>query len=118
MLVKEPHPMVSDCDFKGKLSALQREVENGLRLFVPPAQTRPNRLHAAMRYSLDAGGKRLRPILVLAAADRHDRAASAVPAAVAIECVHTYSLIHDDLPAMDNDDLRRGRPTCHREFDE
>jgi geranylgeranyl pyrophosphate synthase len=88
---------------------------------VPLAGTRPERLHTAMRYTLEAGGKRLRPVLVLAAAElfgvaRGDEAA--VPAAVAIECVHTYSLIHDDLPCMDNDDLRRGRPTAHKAFDE
>jgi geranylgeranyl pyrophosphate synthase len=79
-----------------------------------------------MRYSLEAGGKRLRPILLLAAADLFPAAASAragdrpdpLPAAVAIECIHTYSLIHDDLPCMDDDDLRRGRPTAHKAFDE
>jgi geranylgeranyl pyrophosphate synthase len=72
-----------------------------------------------MRYSLEAGGKRLRPVLVLAAAERFGvNDDSAIPAAIAIECVHTYSLIHDDLPCMDNDDLRRGRPTAHKAFDE
>jgi geranylgeranyl pyrophosphate synthase len=105
---------------------------------VPAATTRPAWLHAAMRYSLEAGGKRLRPVLVLAAADlfgpstgsgrvpdalpAHStgsgRATDPLPAAVALECLHTYSLIHDDLPCMDNDDLRRGRPTAHRQFDE
>lgn len=72
-----------------------------------------------MRYSLEAGGKRLRPALVLAAAELFGAANDlALPAAVAVECVHTYSLIHDDLPCMDNDDLRRGRPTAHKQFDE
>jgi geranylgeranyl diphosphate synthase, type II len=72
-----------------------------------------------MRYSLQSGGKRLRPVLVLAAAELGGRPAGpALPAAVAVECVHTYSLIHDDLPCMDDDDLRRGRPTAHRQFDE
>ncbi len=72
-----------------------------------------------MRYTLESGGKRLRPTLVLAAAELGGEPAErALPAAVAIECVHTYSLIHDDLPCMDNDDLRRGRPTAHRQFDE
>jgi geranylgeranyl pyrophosphate synthase len=77
-----------------------------------------------MRYSLEAGGKRLRPVLVLAAAELFppsgsgDAAGDPMPAAVAVECVHTYSLIHDDLPCMDNDDLRRGRPTVHKAFDE
>lgn len=85
---------------------------------LPAAQTRPARLHSAMRYSLEAGGKRLRPVLALAAAELWGRRDDALPASVALECVHTYSLIHDDLPAMDNDDLRRGRPTCHKAFDE
>jgi geranylgeranyl pyrophosphate synthase len=74
-----------------------------------------------MRYSMQAGGKRLRPVLVLAASELFpggDRAADPLAAAIAIECVHTYSLIHDDLPCMDNDDLRRGRPTAHKAFDE
>lgn len=94
------------------------EVEQALDRFVPKQQTRPSRLHAAMRYSLEAGGKRIRPVLVLATADLYGRRMAAAAAAVAIECVHTYSLIHDDLPALDNDDLRRGRPTCHKAFDE
>lgn len=106
-------------DFTSEFRRHLDRVELGIDLHVPLAGTRPSRLHAAMRYSLEAGGKRLRPILVLAAAElcgaRED---AAVPAAVAIECVHTYSLIHDDLPCMDNDDLRRGRPTAHKAFDE
>lgn len=110
--------MASSPDFKVKLSALASEIEAALRDLVPTASTRPQRLHEAMRYSLEAGGKRLRPVLALAAAELFGPRAAALPAAVAIECVHTYSLIHDDLPAMDNDDLRRGRPTCHRQFDE
>ncbi|HWL17761.1 MAG TPA: farnesyl diphosphate synthase [Opitutus sp.] len=106
-------------DFAAELSRLTARVEHGLARHVPAASTRPARIHEAMRYSLDAGGKRLRPVLVLATAElfgRRDEAA--LPAAVAIECVHTYSLIHDDLPCMDNDDLRRGRPTAHKAFDE
>ena len=82
--------------------------EAALDRLTPPADTRPARLHQAMRYSLEAGGKRLRPVLCLAAAEL----------CVALECLHTYSLIHDDLPCLDNDDLRRGRPTLHRAFDE
>jgi len=94
-------------------------VEQGIDQHVPLASTRPERLHAAMRYSLEAGGKRLRPVLVLATAELFGVTdETALPAAVAIECVHTYSLIHDDLPCMDNDDLRRGRPTVHKAFDE
>ena len=106
-------------DFSTKLNDLIAQVEQGIEQLVPSATTRPGRLHAAMRYSLQAGGKRLRPVLVLAAAELSGRAAyDPLPAAVAVECIHTYSLIHDDLPCMDNDDLRRGRPTAHKEFDE
>ncbi len=108
-------------DFPGQFEQYRLRVERGLDELVPAADTRPGRLHAAMRYSLQAGGKRLRPVLVLAVADtlgNSDRAADPLPAAVALECLHTYSLIHDDLPCMDNDDLRRGRPTAHRQFDE
>ena len=106
-------------DFSTKLRSLINRVEHGLETMVPSAHTRPTRLHQAMRYSLQAGGKRLRPVLALSAAElfgpgTHD----ALAAAVAIECIHTYSLIHDDLPCMDNDDLRRGRPTAHKQFDE
>jgi geranylgeranyl diphosphate synthase, type II len=106
-------------DFSTKLNAFIARVEQGIDSLLPPASTRPARIHEAMRYSLQAGGKRLRPVLVLATAElfgkgEHD----ALPAAVAIESVHTYSLIHDDLPCMDNDDLRRGRPTAHKAFDE
>lgn len=106
-------------DFSAELRRQLARVERGLDLHVPAANSRPARLHQAMRYSLEAGGKRLRPILVLAAADIFGATdEQALPAAVALECVHTYSLIHDDLPCMDNDDLRRGRPTAHRAFDE
>jgi geranylgeranyl pyrophosphate synthase len=110
-------------DFPAELNRQIARVERGLDQHVPAAQTRPARLHTAMRYSLEAGGKRLRPVLLLAAAELFPpsfpgNATDPVPAAVAIECVHTYSLIHDDLPCMDNDDLRRGRPTAHKAFDE
>ncbi len=93
------------------------------RLLPPPPPDLPeHRLVEAMRYSLLAGGKRLRPVLCLAAAEAVGGspapAADVDRACAAIECVHTYSLIHDDLPAMDDDDLRRGKPTCHRAFDE
>ncbi|MDB6114700.1 MAG: Farnesyl diphosphate synthase [Lacunisphaera sp.] len=105
-------------DFNAQFEAYRQRVERGLDELVPAATTRPARLHAAMRYSLQAGGKRLRPVLVLAAADLFGAKQDAVPAAVALESIHTYSLIHDDLPCMDNDDLRRGRPTAHKQFDE
>lgn len=106
-------------DFAAELKRHVARVERGLDQFVPEATTRPTRLHTAMRYSLEAGGKRIRPVILLATAELFGvRGDSALPAAVAIECVHTYSLIHDDLPCMDNDDLRRGRPTAHKQFDE
>jgi geranylgeranyl pyrophosphate synthase len=106
-------------DFPAKLKKYTARVEAGIERLLPPATTRPARLHTAMRYSLQAGGKRLRPVLVLAAADCFpSNENNPLPAAVAVECLHTYSLIHDDLPCMDNDDLRRGRPTAHKAFDE
>jgi len=107
-------------EFTTKLSGLVARVERGIDRELPPANDAPARLHEAMRYSLQAGGKRLRPVLVLTAAELFDPSGhiDPVPAAVAVECIHTYSLIHDDLPCMDNDNLRRGRPTCHRAFDE
>jgi geranylgeranyl diphosphate synthase, type II len=105
-------------EIAGQLEAYRTRIEKGIDDLLPPADARPARLHEAMRYSLQAGGKRLRPVLVLATADVFGRRANALPAAVAIECLHTYSLVHDDLPCMDNDDLRRGRPTAHRQFDE
>jgi len=106
-------------DFTAKLNTYVASAEQGIDMQLPAATTRPARLHEAMRYSMQAGGKRLRPVLVLAAADlRGNPLHDPLPAAVAIECIHTYSLIHDDLPCMDNDDLRRGRPTAHRQFDE
>lgn len=94
-------------------------VEEGLDRYLKTAPDCPRRLEASMRYSVEAGGKRLRPVLVLLACEScGGDPKSAVPAAVAIELIHTYSLIHDDLPAMDDDDLRRGRPTNHKQFDE
>jgi geranylgeranyl pyrophosphate synthase len=105
--------------FSTKLNDLVALVEEAIDGLLPPAAARPPRIHEAMRYSMQAGGKRLRPVLLLAAARLRGAALhDPLPAAAAIECVHTYSLIHDDLPCMDNDDLRRGRPTCHRAFDE
>jgi geranylgeranyl diphosphate synthase type II len=95
------------------------EVNRWLECFVPSESARPGQLHRAMRYSLLAGGKRLRPILVLAAGEAFGAGADdLMPAACAVEMIHTYSLIHDDLPAMDDDDLRRGLPTCHKVFGE
>jgi len=94
-------------------------IESWLDGFVPPADEPPRSLHAAMRHLLFPGGKRLRPLLALAAAEAVGQPPeSALPVAAAVELVHTYSLIHDDLPCMDDDDLRRGRPTVHVAFDE
>lgn len=94
-------------------------VEAALDKAVPRREFFPAKLHSAARHSLFSGGKRLRPILVLAAAEAcGGQVREVLPAACALECIHTYSLMHDDLPAMDNDDLRRGQPTCHKVFGE
>src|SRR5437764_224099 len=106
-------------DLKAHLEARTAAVNEALDRFLPKATTKPATIHKAMRYSLFAGGKRMRPALCLAAAtacgglEQH-----AMPLACAVECIHTYSLIHDDLPAMDNDDFRRGKPTNHKIFGE
>jgi geranylgeranyl diphosphate synthase type II len=106
-------------DLKRYLIARQKEVDRGLDRFLPKASAPPATIHKAMRYSLFAGGKRLRPILCLAASEACEgKISAALPSACAVECIHTYSLIHDDLPSMDNDDLRRGRATCHKVFGE
>ena len=98
---------------------MREAVESALDRACQPAPGSPDRLTQAIRYSLLAPGKRLRPVLTLMAAQAVSGSwMAAMPAAVAVEMVHAYSLIHDDLPAMDNDDLRRGRPTCHKQFDE
>jgi geranylgeranyl diphosphate synthase type II len=104
-------------NLKRYLVSRQKEVDRALDRFLPAESVAPATIHKAMRYSLFAGGKRLRPILCLAAADAcGGKSEAALPYACAVECIHTYSLIHDDLPSMDNDDLRRGRPTCHKVF--
>lgn len=103
---------------EAQLDAYRSVVDTALSRALPAEDTRPAVLHKAMRYSLEAGGKRLRPILVLAAHALFPKAADPLPAAVAIECLHTYTLIHDDLPCMDNSDLRRGKPTSHKLFGE
>lgn len=105
-------------DFSTQLKAYRDRADQGLDLLVPPGTARPSRLHEAMRYALMGGGKRVRPVLTLAAADLCGSRTDALPVAVALECIHTYSLVHDDLPCMDDDDLRRGRATTHRQFDE
>ncbi len=97
----------------------QDRVDKSLEHWLPKANIEPTRLHAAMRYSIFNGGKRIRPILVYAAGQAVGAPHARLDApACAVECIHAYSLIHDDLPAMDDDDLRRGKPTCHKAFDE
>jgi farnesyl diphosphate synthase len=104
---------------EARLKDYQARLERALEARLPPAESTPARLHAAMRYSALGGGKRVRPALVYATGEMLGaHAATLDAAAAAVEMIHVYSLIHDDLPAMDDDDLRRGRPTCHRQFDE
>ena len=110
---------IDDESFTSLVESYQQRVDAVLDRWLPDQAVNPEKLHSAMRYAVLAPGKRVRPILVYATAtalgidlDRVDGAAAAV------EIIHAYSLIHDDLPAMDDDDLRRGRPTCHRQFDE
>jgi geranylgeranyl diphosphate synthase type II len=99
------------------LTRQQARVDAALERWVPPESTLPESIHKAMRYSLFAGGKRIRPILCMASAEAvSDLAAGIESCACTLELIHTYSLIHDDLPALDNDDLRRGVPTCHKVF--
>src|SRR5213592_4586804 len=106
-------------NLKAYLRSRQLEIDRTLDRYLPKANSKPATLHKAMRYSLFAGGKRLRPILCLAATEAcSGNVDTALPLACAVECIHTYSLVHDDLPSMDNDDFRRGRPTCHKVFGE
>ena len=106
-------------DVPAYLSERTRIVDRALNRFLPKESVKPVTIHKAMRYSVFAGGKRLRPVLTLASAEACGGTVdAALPAACAVECIHTYSLIHDDLPCMDDDDLRRGRPTNHKVFGE
>ena len=106
-------------DLKAYLEERRQLVNRALEAYLPAVRGPAFRVVQAMHYSLFVGGKRLRPILCLAAAEAvGGDAGEALPVACALEMVHTYSLIHDDLPAMDDDDLRRGQPTCHKKFDE
>src|SRR5258707_1438425 len=99
------------------LATRQKSVDRALDRFLPKKNVPPATIHKAMRYSLFAGGKRLRPILCLAAAEAcGGKIDNALPLACAMECIHTYPLVHDDLPSMDDDDFRGGRPTCHKVF--
>jgi len=106
-------------DLKAYLKAHQDRVDAALSRHLPGEDTLPAQLHKSMRYSIFAGGKRIRPLLMIAACEAVGGDIEAVlPAACAMEMIHTYSLIHDDLPAMDDDDFRRGRPTNHKVFGE
>lgn len=106
-------------DFPSFLAALRPRIDAVLDRLLPAESTPPERLHQAIRYSVFAGGKRIRPALVAATGEVFGTPAdSLLEAGSALEMIHTYSLIHDDLPALDNDDLRRGRPTLHRRYDE
>lgn len=106
-------------DFQQYWDLQRRRVDAALDRYLPAEDQPPETIHRAMRYSVFAGGKRIRPLLCLASAEAvADHAPGVEAAACALELVHTYSLIHDDLPALDNDDFRRGRPTCHKQFGE
>lgn len=105
-------------DFKSTLNNYQEQVNLAISKFLPNIDAEPPLIHEAMLYSMQAEGKRLRPILLLTSHNLYPSDSDALPAAVAIECLHTYSLIHDDLPCMDNSPLRRGIPTNHIQFNE
>jgi farnesyl diphosphate synthase len=109
--------------FQEWITSHSERTESALDRLLDSAQTIPHRLHEAMRYAAQGGGKRIRPLLVYAAGQLGNQESATDSdaldsAAVAIECIHAYSLVHDDLPCMDDDDLRRGRPTVHKAFDE
>jgi geranylgeranyl pyrophosphate synthase len=110
---------VSTDDLESRLRGYQSRVQAVLESVLPAANVSPRRLHAAQRYAVLGGGKRLRPLLVYCTGEALDIPTGALDApAAAVELIHSYSLVHDDLPAMDDDDLRRGQPTTHRAFDE
>jgi len=110
--------LTGTASYETRFEQYRQRLEAGLAALLPPPDAEPRAIHEAMHYSLAAGGKRLRPVLLLAAADLYPQRADPLPAAVAIECLHTYSLVHDDLPSMDNSPLRRGRPSAHVQFGE
>ena len=113
------HLPSTSLDIRQYLERKREEVDGYLQSVIPSAETMPTTLHESMRYSLFAGGKRVRPILAIAAAEAVGKASDSVlPVAASLELIHTYSLIHDDLPAMDNDDFRRGKPTNHKVYGE
>jgi farnesyl diphosphate synthase len=106
-------------DFSAWRTTVQADMEGTLLSFLPPATQPPQRLHEAMRYAVLDGGKRVRPLLSFAAGELFDAPRDAVArVAAAVEMIHAYSLVHDDMPCMDDDDLRRGKPTVHKQYDE
>ena len=109
-------------DLKARLAQRQQQVDARLEQLLPGGDVGPESVHRAMRHSVFAGGKRIRPVLCLEAAEAvqptFEGKRVPIDVACALECIHTYSLIHDDLPALDNDDFRRGKPTCHKAFGE
>lgn len=115
----EAADIANDVELQQFLAAARRRVNAELDRLLPSETVQPTKLHAAMRWSVFAGGKRFRPLLTLAVGETFGVDEKQVlPTACALEMIHTYSLIHDDLPCMDDDDLRRGRATCHVQFDE
>ena len=118
-LLAEPVAHAAQPGFAAWMRAMQQRVEQALDARLPPADLDPARLHEAMRYAALGAGKRIRPLLAFAAGELTRAPAARVErVAVAVELIHAYSLVHDDLPCMDDDVLRRGRPTCHVHFDE
>jgi farnesyl diphosphate synthase len=106
-------------DFPSWATRIQARTESALSTLLPSADVAPQRLHTAMRYSILGGGKRVRPLLAHAAGELFGSPADKVDyAAAAVEMIHAYSLVHDDMPCMDDDDLRRGKPSCHKQFDD
>jgi farnesyl diphosphate synthase len=118
-VVAEPVAKTAQPGFAAWMRAIQQRVEHALDVRLPPADLDPRRLHEAMRYAVLGGGKRVRPLLAYAAGELTCAPLARVGrVAVAVELIHAYSLVHDDLPCMDDDVMRRGRPTCHVRFDE
>src|SRR5213079_2599474 len=108
-----------ETDFQAWMGAVQARMETALARLLPAAQLAPAKLHEAMRYAVLEGGKRVRPVLAFAAGELSEAPRERVEvAAAAVELIHAYSLVHDDLPCMDDDVLRRGKPTVHVEYDE
>ena len=118
-MIPPPSLSIPVTDSAREIAGWRKRFEAVLDDYLPPDSRDPALLHSAMRYASLAAGKRIRPVLVYSAGKALGMPPESLdPVAAAIEFIHAYSLIHDDLPAMDDDDLRRGRPTCHKAFDE